>query len=104
MSNILRGLTKAAQAATTSGLQSYSDAAKAGKQAYNREQSRRFNNRMPNNNKQTPDQYNMMKAREMMGMEGEPKDAKPVQNSAATKAMVHHNSNAIHNRGYNKRG
>ena len=102
MSNILRGLTKAAQAATTSGLQSYGDAAKAGKQEYNREQSRRSAGRYQQ--KQTPQEYNKMKAREMMGMEGEPKDAKPVQNSAATKAMVHHNSNAIHNRGYNKRG
>lgn len=102
MSNILRGLTKAAQAATTSGLQSYGDAAKAGKQEYNREQSRRSAGRYQQ--KQTPQEYNKMKAREMMGMEGEPKNSKPVQNSAATKAMVHHNSNAIKNRGYNKRG
>ena len=72
MSNILRGLTKAAQAATTSGLQSYGDAAKAGKQEYNREQSRRSAGRYQQ--KQTPQEYNKMKAREMMGMEGEPKD------------------------------
>jgi hypothetical protein len=100
MSGILKGLAKAAQGAATSGLSSYKDAAKAGKQEYNREQSRRSAGRY--HKKQTPQEYNKMKAREMMGMEGEPKASKSTQNSAATKAMVHHNANEIKKRGYNR--
>lgn len=87
MSNLMRGLAAAAQAAVNSGVSSYGDAAKRGKQEYNREQSRRSAGRY--RQKQTPDEYNMMKAREMMGMEGEPKADKPIQNSAATKALMH---------------
>ena len=87
MSQLLRSIAAAARAASTSGLESYGDAAKAGKQEYNREQSRRSAGRYQQ--KQTPEEYNRMKAREMMGLDGEPKPDKSIQNSAATKALMH---------------
>ena len=86
MSNLIIGLASAAQAAVTSGVSSYQDAAKKGKQEYNREQSRRRAGRYQK--KESPDEYNRRKAHEMLGMEQGVKQ-KPVQNSAATKALLH---------------
>ena len=86
MSNLIRGSTAAAQAAATTGMSAYEDAAKKGKQEYNREQSRRSAGRYQS--KETPDEYNKRKAHEMLGMEQERKQ-KPVQNSAATRALMH---------------
>ena len=81
----MRGLAAAAQAAVTTGVSSYEDAVKKGKQEYNREQSRRSAGRYQP--KETADEYNKRKAHEMLGMEQEKKQ-KPVQNSAATKALM----------------
>ena len=66
MSNLLRTFANAAKAASTAGLSTYEDAAKKGKQEYNREQSRRSAGRY--HKKETPEDYNKRKAREMLGM------------------------------------
>ena len=66
MSDLLRSLATTAQAVATSGLSSYEDAAKRGRQQYNREQSRRSAGRYQQ--KETPEEYNKRKAREMLGM------------------------------------
>ena len=81
MSNLMRGLAAAAQAAITTGVSSYQDAAKKGKQQYNREQSQRYRDRSSGHNqdnrRETADQYNMRKAKEMFGMKEEPKKKEP---------------------------
>ena len=66
MSDILRSLVTTAQAAATGGLSSYEDAAKRGRQQYNREQSQRSAGRYKQ--RETPEEYNKRKAREMLGM------------------------------------
>ena len=81
MSNLLRGLAAAARAAATAGLTSYEDAAKKGKQEYNREQARRYRDRdsgaNQDNRRETADQYNMRKAKEMLGVKEEQKKKEP---------------------------
>lgn len=66
MSNLIRGLAAAAQTAATTGMSAYEDAAKKGRQQYNREQSRRSAGRYQK--KETVEEYNKRKAREMLGM------------------------------------
>ena len=66
MSELLRSLATTAQAVASGGLSSYEDAAKRGRQQYNREQSRRSAGRY--REKETPEEYNKRKAREMLGM------------------------------------
>ena len=65
MSNLIRDLAGAAKAAYAA----YEDAAKKGKQEYNREQSRRSAGRYKK--KETPEEYNKRKARELRGMKPE---------------------------------
>jgi hypothetical protein len=85
MSNLLRGLATAAKAAATAGLTSYEDAAKKGRQQYNREQSQRYRDvgsgHDRDNRRETPDQYNMRKAKEMLGVKEEPKKKEPAGHS-----------------------
>ena len=67
MSELLRSLATTAQAVASGGLSSYEDAAKRGRQQYNREQSQRTGGRI-HRPKETPEEYNKRKAREMLGM------------------------------------
>lgn len=102
MSDLLRGLASAAQAAATTGLSAYEDAAKKGKQQYNREQSQRSAGRYQK--KETPEEYNRRKAEEIVnGKQASKPKGKYGNSPELVKRMgVHHNANKIKERGYNR--
>ena len=102
MSDLLRGLVTAAQSAATSGLSSYEDAAKRGRQQYNREQSQRRTKTQTN--KETPEEYNRRKAEELVNGKSRPERKGKYHNESdiVRKITGNHNTQQIHNRGYNR--
>ena len=102
MSTLIRGIAAAAQAATTAGLTAYEDAAKKGKQQYNREQSQRSAGRYQQ--KETPEEYNRRKAEEIVNgkQTGKPKSKYNNAPELVRRMGVHHNANKIKERGYNR--
>jgi len=109
MSDLLRAISNAGKSAITalngetSGLSDYlENLNKKGKQQYNREQSQRRTR--SNTTKETVEEYNRRKAEELVS--GKSKDRKKNKYNNAPELVrkigVHHNSNKIKDRGYNR--